>query len=50
MTAYSTDKNGNQSDTIFKMCGNKIKHCQSTILYLVKMNLKNESKINIFSD
>ena len=51
MIAYSTsDKNGNQKDAVFKICGNiVIKHCQSTIKYLVRW-ISNESKTNIFSD
>ena len=39
MIAYSTsDKNGNQKDALFKICGNTIiKYCQSTIKYLVRL-------------
>jgi hypothetical protein len=39
MIAYSTsDKNGNQRDALFKICGNTIiKYCQSTIKYLVRL-------------
>ena len=37
MIAYSTsDKNGNQTDAVFKICGNTIKHCQYTIMYLIR--------------
>lgn len=38
MIAYSTsDNNGNQTDAVFKICGNTtIKHCQYPIMCLIR--------------